>query len=277
MPRGRDCRRVSSRKLHRDPQHHVLPCKLPALNRANGPAPVRPRLCGTARCRYWISNETDVSYWLGGLITGGIAPQFTEDAGLVTRWDSVISRWLRAHSRWGHLSVGGVRTLRYDAKCCHTEGECEWQCCNDTIISTLSGGTQGGAVTGVYVSGGADSQATVVPAAATPTNSTVLVFAAWQRGHQTVRLTVGNSSTAQLQIVATSPAPGVSLELSGGILTGPWRADDSRLRVSTFDGSGQLVRCQLLNHTDTMRPLPVESQLWFRTELEWIPVDNIKV
>ena len=193
----------------------------------------------------------------------------------------------------GHLAIGGVVTLKYDAKCCHIEGECEWVACNDTIVSSLAGGTHGGPVTGVYVGGGTELQTITVPTANTPsrTNSTVLVFAAW--GVRAARLTLGNQSFARLQIIATSPTHGVSLELSGGILgarsgSGPRAGGgdigtglglgarsafepSQLLRVSTFNGSGQLVNQQLLNHTTTQHPLSIDSRLWFRTVLEWLP------
>ena len=115
---------------------------------------------------YWINDATELDYWVGGLVTGGIAPQFTEDAGPVTKWDSGIHRWLAAHDAWGHLQVGGVQTLEYDSKCCHVEGECEWVACNDTIVSMLhrgrgrggdAGGVDTGPVAGLYVGSGSSS------------------------------------------------------------------------------------------------------------------------
>ena len=74
-----------------------------------------------------------MDYWLGGLVTAGIAPQFTESGGpgSAASFDAPIRRWLLAYRDWGHMQVGGVRTLRYDTRCCHTQGECEWTVCND--------------------------------------------------------------------------------------------------------------------------------------------------
>ena len=58
----------------------------------------------------WISNETEISYWLGGLITGGIAPQFDENTGIITQWDVIISRWLGAHATWGQSITSYIKS-----------------------------------------------------------------------------------------------------------------------------------------------------------------------
>ena len=85
------------------------------------------------------------------MITGGIAPQVSElfDGGTeVDAFDGTVKLWLDSYREWGHMTEGGTATLRYDTQCCHTQGECEWQVCADTILTRLVGGT---AAAGVYV------------------------------------------------------------------------------------------------------------------------------
>ena len=62
---------------------------------------------------YWIQNETEINYWLGGLITAGIAPQFTEDAGFVYTWDAAVRRWLNVRVRFQAVNYCLSRSM-YD-------------------------------------------------------------------------------------------------------------------------------------------------------------------
>jgi hypothetical protein len=164
----------------------------------------------------WVKNETELVYWLGGLITGGIAPQLSEFGGPVTMWDSVVRQWLTAYRTFGHMIEGGITTLVYDRDCCHVEGECEWEVCQDVIASRLEGGTGGGPAAGVYV--GVDTPTpTAVPAQFSPENSTVLVFAAWNT--RAVQLTIGDPLCMALRIIATSSTPNCTITLTGGFLS----------------------------------------------------------
>ena len=75
----------------------------------------------------WIHNRTEIEYWLGGLITGGVAPQLSDNIRIpfshgTTKWDSAIRPWMEYYKQFGHLVEGGIRTLRYDAGCCHVQG-----------------------------------------------------------------------------------------------------------------------------------------------------------
>ena len=159
----------------------------------------------------WVKNATEIGYWLGGQVTGGIAPQVSEFAGKVSTWDGEVARWLKAFAAWGHIIEGGVTTLRYDTECCHVEGSCEWQVCDDTIVSRLVGGS---ADAGLYVG---HASAATVPPRFTPENATLLVFAAWTVPR--ANLTVGDPSRDRMRLVATSTAPNRVIELNGGFLT----------------------------------------------------------
>ena len=78
-----------------------------------------------------------LDYWLGGLITGGLAfqPSGAIDEG--QEFDAQIGRWMSRYRRYGHAVEDGVRTLRYDAGCCHIQGTCEWVACRDVVASRL--------------------------------------------------------------------------------------------------------------------------------------------
>ena len=196
----------------------------------------RTEISGTVLNTYhtplmWVKNATEIGYWLGGQVTGGIAPQLSEFSGEVSRWDGEVARWLTAYAAWGHIVEGGVTTLRYDTDCCHVEGSCEWEVCADTILSRLTGGS---ASAGLYVGHAAH---VTVPPDATPENGTVLVFVAWTvpRGN----LTVGDPARARLTVVATSTAPGRVVDLVGGFLAVTERGE--RIEVTAVDASGAAV------------------------------------
>ena len=69
--------------------------------------------------RTWVHNSSEISYWLGGMITGGVAPQVSElfDGGKTVRtYDATVKQWFSAYKTWGHMIEGGVRTLHYDTQ-----------------------------------------------------------------------------------------------------------------------------------------------------------------
>lgn len=167
----------------------------------------------------WVQNATELEYWLGGLVTAGIAPQLSEFGGVVTAWTDVAHRFLSAYRDFGHLVEGGITTLRYDTACCHIQGECEWVACNDTIASQLVGGRIGGPVAGVYVgSSSAPTAPILVPSRFAPDNTTVLIFLSWVTSGPV--LTVGSPTSTSLRVIATSPTPGRNITLVGGFLSG---------------------------------------------------------
>jgi len=177
----------------------------------------------------------------------------------VPAWDATVNRWLTAYRDFGHMVEGGVTTLQYDTQCCHVQGQCEWDTCQDTIASQLvrSGGRSGGPASGVYV--GADSfldAPTEVPARFTPDNVTLLVFASWTT--TTIVLTVGQSSSMALRVVATSPTPGCNVTLAGGFLSGLGTGDS--INVSEINSDGSVARTWILtdpgNHTATFSSAP---------------------
>ena len=186
----------------------------------------------------WIQNATEIEYWLGGMVTGGVAPQVSElfnGSVTVTAFDAPVKRWFDAYAAFGHMIEGGLSTVRYDTTCCHTQGECEWDICSDVIASRLVGGT---AAVGVYVGSG---QHAVVPVQYTPMdNATVLVFAAWTV--PVVDLAIGVPAATHLRVVATSSAPSRSIGVRGGFLTSK-RAGE-HVVVTTVDASGTVIAKQ---------------------------------
>jgi hypothetical protein len=158
----------------------------------------------------------EADYWFGGLITGGIAPQ-PEGGSLAaqTAVEQRVGEWVRLYRKYGHSVEGGVKTLVYDSKCCHIQGDCEWVACKDVVVTRLEGGTQRGlspaaAVRGLYVA----SQAAIsVPPELTPNATTLLVFHAFNAS--TVQLHHGLATHTHLTIVLTSPIDRKRLVLSG--------------------------------------------------------------
>eukprot|EP00041_Stephanoeca_diplocostata_P019095 m.405729 g.405729 ORF g.405729 m.405729 type:complete len:1069 (-) comp21209_c0_seq2:189-3395(-) len=116
------------------------------LGRAwHGKMLVRVELTGTVVNPYntalaWFSSACEVDYWLGGLVTGGVAFQghASAQAGV---YDVNIRDWMMRYNAFGHLREDSVTTLVYDADCCHTQGTCEWIACNDVVLVELAGGS----------------------------------------------------------------------------------------------------------------------------------------
>ena len=144
----------------------------------------------------WISNEYNISYWLGGLVTTGVAPQIDDGGG--GRWDAVVSGWLKDYTYYGHMQEDGAYMLHYDEGCCHIQGEaCEWTACKDVMLSVLGGGTCNASVVGLYA---ASPQSVHVPANLTPNGTTILVFQAF--GTPSVAFSVGSTSDTVLTLTA---------------------------------------------------------------------------
>lgn len=147
----------------------------------------------------WARNATELAYWLGGLVTGGVAPQVSEFGGPLPNTSFTIAttrHWMDLYTLYGHMVEGGITTSRYDTVCCHTQGECEWQICRDVILSRLVGGSADvapGSRYGLYVG---SAKHTVVPATQLPEdNATVLVFASWEV--PTASLTLGSAAATR--------------------------------------------------------------------------------
>ena len=68
-----------------------------------------------------------------------------------TKWDKNVSYWMHTYKRYGHMYEGGITTLHYDTQCCHTNGQCEWEVCQDSLLSRLKGGQ--GPAAGGWVGG----------------------------------------------------------------------------------------------------------------------------
>ncbi len=136
----------------------------------------------------WISNEYNISYWLGGLVTTGVAPQIDDRPD--GRWDAVVSGWLKDYTYYGHMQEDGAYMLHYDEGCCHIQGEaCEWIACQDVMLSVLGGGSCNASVVGLYA---ASTQSVHIPASLTPNGTTILVFQAY--GTPSVAFSAGSAS-----------------------------------------------------------------------------------
>ena len=184
----------------------------------------------------WVKNSTELDYWLGGLITAGVAPQLSEFGGPVTTWDATANRWLTAYRTFGHMVEGGITTLWYDPACCHVQGECEWDVCHDTIASQLDGGLNGSPASGVYIGADISKDSPMeVPTRFTPDNVTLLVFASW--GTTSVTLTAGHSSSQSMRVVTTSPTMACNVTLVGGFLSGLGIGDSIDATEINSDGS----------------------------------------
>ena len=74
-----------------------------------------------------------LDYFLGGVVTAGLPYQNSGTLSSGAAYDSQVARWIARYKRYGHAVEGGVRTLYYDAECCHIQGECEWTACDDIV------------------------------------------------------------------------------------------------------------------------------------------------
>jgi hypothetical protein len=170
-------------------------------------------------------------YWFGGLVSAGVAPQ--PRYGHTNRIDpnvtSSVRRWLERYGRWGHTLEGHVHTLVYDSACCHVQGLCEWIACDDAVLTSLSGGSDGDYAPSGGLILGSPLPVVVPPALLQPsarggrqgeTHATgssgvrLVVF-------QTARvsrglLTAGSAADRSLSILLSSPVLNATTLFSGG-------------------------------------------------------------
>ena len=182
----------------------------------------------------------------------------------VSAFDATVKLWLDAYREWGHMTEGGTATLRYDTRCCHTQGECEWQVCADTILTRLVGGT---AAAGVYV--GSEDHV-VVPvvqhagAGAAPGPAPYLIFNAWNVRRASVAL--GADTDTELAVLATSSAPNRTLTLKGGFvaITKPGQ----RIEVTTTLADGTVAGRQVVTGAVGAQSVTVSTPLLSKTNLK---------
>ena len=159
-----------------------------------------------------------VDYWLGGLVTGGVAPQiYTGASATPPNVTAATRHWLERYRRWGHAVEGRVHTLVYDSACCHVQGICEWVACDDAVLSVLQGGTDAeDAPSGGLILGSplpvAVPPALLGPPAGSGVRLVVFQTARVSRG----LLTAGAPSDRSLAIVLSSPVLNATALFSGG-------------------------------------------------------------
>jgi hypothetical protein len=181
----------------------------------------------TYNCRiYNFKSAEDADYWLGGLVVGGFSPQVMDsfNGSHYVAHDATIAKWMRLRHIYGHAIEGGVRTLRYDSRCCHIMGECEGAVCRDIILSKLVEGTRSTSTVGVYVG---DEAPVVVPMAQAPNGTLACVFLA--RGVKQATLAFGEAATTHFGFEALSDA---RLVLSGDFFSGSGRVEQTLLAAN---------------------------------------------
>jgi hypothetical protein len=172
-----------------------------------------------------ITNEYNVSYWLGGLIATGVAPQIDDRPD--GHWDTVVKGWMDDYKFYGHMQEDGAYMLHYDESCCHIQGEaCEWVACNDVMVSVLAGGSGGNSTIGLYA---ASSTPTSIPPSLTTNGSRILVFQAF--GTEEIAISVGSPIDETLTLAMLTD---VELTLSGGFLQ---LHSQQQLQVLTYNAS----------------------------------------
>ena len=177
------------------------------------------------------------------------------------KWDLNVSYWMRLYRRYGHMYEGGITTLRYDTQCCHTNGECEWEVCADSLVSRLRGGQYPAA--GLYI--GHPSHTTAPPDATTTDNTTILLFAAW--GVPSVSVTAGVPEHNHMRVLLTSPSDVKgNISMSGGFLN---LKPTQRIAVTELDEQSRVIRRRVLEGTGDVSitfPNYVSSQIIFERE-----------
>lgn len=171
----------------------------------------------TYMARYEEDGTFGLGYFVAGVVTGGLAFQPAGSLNSATDLDPLVGRWMARYKRFGHAMEDGVRTLVYDAACCHIQGVCEWTACQDTVVSRLSGGRVAGAA-GLYIGSRNMSTAIAVPDSHLSNNGALLVFLAY--GINNAAIDYGSSADTRMTVVPTAPtnstAAARSLTLSGG-------------------------------------------------------------
>ena len=158
-----------------------------------------------------LTNEFNVSYWLGGLITTGVAPQIDDRPD--GTYDLVVHGWMSDYKWYGHMQEDGAYMLHYDEECCHIQGEaCEWVACHDIMLSVLAGGEIGpaGSAVGLYA---ASSEPVTVPAKLVGNGTTLLLFQAY--GTESVSVALGSPGDDSLTLAMMTDA---TVTLTGGFL-----------------------------------------------------------
>lgn len=167
--------------------------------------------------------QSDVDYWLGGLVVGGVAPQlagWSDNASTVAN----IRTWLERYARYGHMTEDGIHSLYYDRRCCHVDGVCEWVACEDVVLSVLKGGQTGGPVAGLY---GGSSRHVVIAPECVPNGTVLLVFRA--AGVPKMQFDIGAPGDTLLTLSLMSDA---AVVIGGGF----WRLDAQNV-VQTIKGT----------------------------------------
>lgn len=180
-----------------------------------------------------IEGPFPVDYFIGGLITGGLAFQPSGTLSEAPSFDAQIGRWMARYKRFGHALEDGVRTLSYDAKCCHIQGVCEWVACQDVVVSRLSGGSEAG-VAGLYIGSGAAKTITV-PASHLGSNGTLLVFLA--HNISTAAIDFGTAADTRVTVVptaATNLTHARTLAFGGGF----WDLAGQDVQMTTMNEDG---------------------------------------
>lgn len=177
-----------------------------------------------------ICSLTEVDYWFGGLVATGVAPQpmGNQDPG---QFDVAIGKWLQMYAKYGHFQEESIQTLHWDDECCHVQGICEWNVCEDIVVTGLAGGTTGTTCLGVYA--GASVPA-LVPTALMHDNSTILLFQAF--GVAITQLSLGSPEFRSLRVAVLSSD--TNLTLTGGF----FQLHNQNVQLTVVSESGVLVQ-----------------------------------
>eukprot|EP01051_Picozoa_sp_SAG22_P016434 SAG22_NODE_2321_length_2722_cov_2.341594_3_plen_260_part_00 len=168
-----------------------------------------------------ICSVEEVDYWFGGMVATGVAPQPMGDAS-AGRFDATVGKWLRLYSFFGHFLEETVQTLHWDYECCHAQGTCEWDVCQDIVVTALGGGSIGSPALGVYA--GANVPARIPSDLLHSDNATLAVFQAY--GVESVRLDLGTPGLTSLRLAVIGAVSNITL--SGGF----FRLNRQNVRVT---------------------------------------------
>ena len=190
-----------------------------------------------------------LDYFIGGLVTGGLAFQPSGTLSLAPQFDEQIGSWMGRYKRYGHAMEDGVRTLYYDEECCHIQGVCEWTACQDIVLSRLSGGTDTttvhNSISGLYL--GSKNHVTVPPAWLNNSGA-LLVFMA--HGLSTATVDLGSPADQTVTLIPTaatnatkgSAAAARSIVLSGGF----FELESEDILLTWVNETGSKIRSKWL-------------------------------
>ena len=126
------------------------------------------------------------------------------------------------------MKVCAMMMCSQDRKCCHVQGECEWNVCRDVVASQLRDGKLGTPVVGLYAGSGRVAAAVQLPARMTAVdNTTLLLFHAHGVARLAVDVDVAGKTNTHLRVVGVSPEPGATVVLGGGY----WQLDSQDVVV----------------------------------------------